>query len=114
MPNDTRFLAAYAQAWNSHDLDAIIGAMTEDCVFISSDGSRTEGREAVRQVFAEIFTAFPNARWEEAHHFAAGDRGASEWIFVATAADGSSLSERGCDLFTFREGLIALKNTYLK
>jgi ketosteroid isomerase-like protein len=32
------FLDAFAQAWNRYDVDAIMSAMTEDCVFEASAG----------------------------------------------------------------------------
>jgi ketosteroid isomerase-like protein len=43
-----------------------------------------------------------------------GDRGVSEWTFTGTYADGRRVEVRGCDLFRFRDGRIALKNSYRK
>tara|TARA_Y100000588_G_scaffold292680_2_gene312152 strand:+ start:5492 stop:5620 length:129 start_codon:yes stop_codon:yes gene_type:complete len=37
------FLEAYAEAFNRHDIDAIMSAMTEDTVFIPSGDARIEG-----------------------------------------------------------------------
>jgi len=37
------FLEAYAEAFNRHDIDAIMSAMTEDTVFIPSSDARIEG-----------------------------------------------------------------------
>ncbi len=46
---------------------------------------------------------------------ASGDRGVSQWTFVATRADGGGRIEAaGCDLFTFRDGRIAVKDAYRK
>ena len=36
-------LEAYAEAFNRHDIDAIMSAMTEDTVFIPSSDARIEG-----------------------------------------------------------------------
>ena len=114
MPNES-FMSDFLDAWNRHDVDAIMDGMTEDAVWITSTGSRIEGAAAVRTAFAELLASYPDARWEEAEHFAGGDRGVSEWSLVATSAtDGSSLRERGCDVFTFRDGKIAVKDSYLK
>jgi ketosteroid isomerase-like protein len=44
----------------------------------------------------------------------AGDRGVSEWVFTGTAHDGAAVEVQGCDVFTFRDGLIAVKNSYRK
>jgi ketosteroid isomerase-like protein len=38
----------------------------------------------------------------------------SEWTFTGTRADGVRVEVNGCDLFIFREGKIALKNSYRK
>jgi ketosteroid isomerase-like protein len=38
----------------------------------------------------------------------------SEWTFTGTRADGSRVEVNGCDVFTFREGKIAVKNSYRK
>jgi len=113
------FLQAFAEAWNRHDVEALMAFMTEDCVFESSAGpdacgTRYAGREAVRAGFAEVWAVFPDAHWGNASHFVHGDRGVSEWIFTGTRADGGRVEVRGCDLFTFRDGKIALKNSYRK
>ena len=113
------FLQAFADAWNRHDVDALMSCMTEDCVFEASGGSdicgtRYAGREAVRAGFAEVFTTFPDAHWGDARHFVNGDRGVSEWTFTGTRVDGARVEVHGCDLFTFRDGKIAVKNSYRK
>lgn len=114
MPN-VPFLKTFADAWNRHDIDSLMVHMAEDGVFISSSGARAEGSEAVREAFASVFESFPDARWDGDTHFVSGNRGVSEWVFSGTdAEDGSAVEEQGCDIFTFRDGKIAVKDTYLK
>ena len=67
-----------------------------------------------RAGFAEVLTTFPDAQWSNARHFVQGERGVSEWTFTGTRADGTRVEVHGCDLFTFRDGKIALKNSYRK
>jgi steroid delta-isomerase-like uncharacterized protein len=115
----TDSLQAFADAWNRHDLDAVMSFMTDDCVFESSAGpeacgARSKGRPAVRAAFAEVWATFPDAHWRNARHFVSGDRGVSEWTFTGTRGDGARVEVRGCDLFTFRDGKIAVKNSYRK
>ncbi|WP_310389237.1 nuclear transport factor 2 family protein [Roseateles sp.] len=115
----TEMLQAFAEAWNRHDIDALMSFMTEDCVFEASAGSevcgtRYVGREAVRAGFAEVWTTFPDAQWGNARHFVCEDRGVSEWTFTGTRVDGTRVEVDGCDLFTFRDGRIFLKNSYRK
>ena len=115
----TEFLQAFADAWNRHDVDELMSFMTEDCVFEASAGpdvcgTRYTGREAVRAAFADVWATFPDAQWGGARHFVCGERGVSEWTFTGTRTDGTRVEVRGCDLFVFRDGKIALKNSYRK
>jgi len=124
MPNHSteitiEFLQAFADAWNRHDVDGLMTFMTDDCVFESSGGdesrgTRYEGREAVRMGYAKAWKDFPDARWSDARHFLSGNRGVSEWIFSGTQADGKRVEVVGCDLFSFRDGKIAIKNSFRK
>jgi ketosteroid isomerase-like protein len=112
-------LDAFADAWNRHDTDAILSMMTDDCVFEASRGPDVKGtvytgQHEVRRGVDEVFATFPDAQWNEPKHFVAGDRGVSEWVFTATNPDGSRVEVQGCDVFTFRHGLIAVKNSYRK
>ena len=113
-------LQAFADAWNRHDVDALMTFMADDCAFESSAGpeacgSRHVGRDAVRAAFAEVWAEFPDAQWRGARHLVHGDRGVSEWTFTGTRADGGGHVEvHGCDVFTFRGGKIALKDSYRK
>ena len=115
----TEALQVFADAWNRHDADDLMYFMAEDCVFEASAapdvcGARYTGREAVRAAFAEVWAAFPDAHWGGARHFVCGERGVSEWTFTGTRADGTRVEVHGCDLFTFRDGRILLKNSYRK
>lgn len=112
-------LDAFADAWNRHDVDALMSFMSDDCVFESSAGpdvwgTRYVGRDAVRAGYVEVWIAFPDAHWGNARHFLQGDRGVSEWTFTGTRTDGTRVDVHGCDLFTFRGGKNALKNSYRK
>jgi steroid delta-isomerase-like uncharacterized protein len=115
----TETLQAFADAWNRHDVDALMSFMTDDCVFEASAGAdvcgtRYEGRGSVRAAFADVFSTFADAHWGNARHFVQGERGVSEWTFTGTRSDGARVEVHGCDLFTFRGGRILLKNSYRK
>ena len=112
-------LAAFADAWNRHDVDALMTFMTDDCVFETANGpdafgTRHVGMAAVRTTFESAWKNFPDAQWRDGRHFVAGDRGISEWLFTGTAADGSRVEANGVDVFTFRDGKIAVKNVFRK
>ena len=116
---DVEFLKSFCDAFNRHDLDDVMAHMTEDCVFVASvgpdrDGQRYSGRAAVRQAFADVIATFPDGQWEEGQHFVAGDRGVSEWVFRGTKTDGTRVQVNGIDAFTFRDGKIAIKDSFRK
>jgi len=113
-------LEAFAEAYNRHDVDAIMRLMTEDCVFQSyfgpeACGERFAGAERVRERVVAGLAEFPDATWRDVRHFACGDRGVSEWIFRGTRRGGGEVIERqGCDVFTLRDGRIHVKDTHHK
>lgn len=112
-------LKAFADAWNRHDIDALMSFMTDDCVFESSAGPEVwgmswTGHDAVKSGFRQVWATYPDARWNSPRHFISGDRGVSEWTFSGTGQDGRRVEVNGCDLFTFRDGKIAVKNSYRK
>ena len=58
------FLQSFADAFNAHDLEAIMNHMTKDCVFEASagpdvNGKKFTGQAAVRKAFADVFASFP-------------------------------------------------------
>lgn len=112
-------LAAFSAAWNRHDIDALMSFMHADCVFQTAAGpaacgSRHVGHEAVRKAFASAWETVPDAQWIDGRHRVDGDFGVSQWTFTGTAADGSRIESDGVDLFTFKDGKIALKNVFRK
>ena len=119
VPVTPAFLAAFADAWNRHDADALMRFMTDDCVFDASAGpeacgTRYVGPAAVRAGYADVWATYPDAHWGGARHLVCGERGVSEWTFTGTRADGARVEVHGCDLFTFRGGRIAVKDSYRK
>ena len=112
-------LASFSDAWNRHDVDALMSFMSQDCVFQAAGGSqacgaRHEGAQAVRAAFAMAWAAVPDAQWINGVHFVQGDFGVSQWTFTGTAADGSRIETDGVDIFTFKNGKIASKNAFRK
>ena len=111
------FLSQFGTAWNKHDVDGIVLMMTPDAVMFmsagsSADGRRVNGRSELRAAIADRFAAMPDAQWRNASHFVAGDRGVSQWTYTATRSDDSKIETVGCDVFSFRDGRIAVKDSY--
>jgi ketosteroid isomerase-like protein len=106
-------------AFDRHDLDAIMADFTDDAVFETPRGPEPWGRRivgiaAVREAFAGRFSGIPDVRYGDGRHFVDGDRGASEWILSGTTVDGQRIEIRGCDLWTFRDGKVAKKDSFWK
>ncbi|MDB5850677.1 MAG: hypothetical protein JWP29_4429 [Rhodoferax sp.] len=118
-PISAATLQAFSDAWNRHDLPALMSFMHADCVFETAAGqeaygTRHTGHEAVAKAFASAWASFPDAQWRNGRHLVLGDRGLSEWTFTGTAADGRRSASDGVDLFTFKDGKILVKNVFRK
>ena len=115
----TDFLQAFGDAWNRHDIDALMAAMADDCEFPAVAGpdllgKSFIGRDAVRAGFELAWQTFPDAAWLNPEHFVSGERGVTESTFAGTKADGTRIEARMVDIFTFRDGKIAVKNAFRK
>ncbi len=104
-------------AFNRHDVDAVMNAMTEDCVFENTnpmpDGTRLAGAVAVREYWSKFFAANPGAYFEAEEIFDAGNRCVVRWIYRKTK-DGKPWHLRGVDVFKVANGKVAEKLAYVK
>ena len=107
-------IAAYDDAWNRQDVEAISSLHAPDVVFHNhTAGERVEGRDAVAAHIAGIFERWPTLRFSGRGQRAGDDFVVSEWTASATHPDdGRRLEWDGVDVFPFRDGLIARKDVY--
>lgn len=106
-------------AFNRHDLDAIMEFFGDDCSFDFPRGheffgQRFIGKEQVREALAGRFKGIPDVHYGDDCHWVAGDRGVSEWTLTGTTVSGISVKVRGCDLWEFRNGKVVRKDSYWK
>jgi ketosteroid isomerase-like protein len=106
-------------AFNRHDLDAIMEFFADDCSFDMPRGpepwgQRFTGKVQVREALASRFKGIPDVHYGDERHWVAGDRGVSEWTLTGTTTAGVSLKVRGCDLWEFRNGKVIRKDSYWK
>jgi uncharacterized protein (TIGR03086 family) len=111
-------LAAFNAAFGSADLDAAMALVTDDIVFDSTspspDGSRHEGRDAVRTAWTEVMGT-PGMTFAEEESFVTGDRAVVRWRYAWGSGDGSEDGHvRGVDVIRFRDGLVSEKLSYVK
>lgn len=112
-------LQAICDAFNRHDLDAIMSFFSDDCVLEMPRGplpcgSRISGATAVREGLAGRFAGIPDVHYGDDRHWVCGDFGVSEWTLTGTTTAGAQLEVRGCDHWTFRDGKVIKKDSYWK
>jgi ketosteroid isomerase-like protein len=107
------------EAFNRHDLDAIMAFFADDCVLemprgFDPWGQRFIGKVQVRQGLASRFAGLPDVHYGQDSHWVCGTKGVSEWMLTGTTPDGARVEVRGCDHFEFRNGEIVRKDSYWK
>ncbi len=112
-------LQAFLEAFNRHDVDAIMAFFADDCTMDLPRGPdpwgrRYRGKADVRRSIESRFAGLPDAHYGEDRHLVQGDRGVSEWLLTGTAPDGKRVRVRGCDHREFRGGRILRKDSYWK
>ncbi len=108
----------FNQAFNRHDVDAVMALMTDDVVFENTspppDGERYEGQASVRGFWERFFGSSPSARFDSEDIFAAGDRCTVRWVYHWVDREGKPGHVRGVDVFRVRDGKVAEKLSYVK
>lgn len=112
-------LQQFLDAFNRHDLDAIMDFFAAECVLETPRGPdpwgrRYVGREEVRAGLAGRFSGIPDVHYGEDHHWVSGDRGVSTWLLTGTTTAGQRVAVRGCDLLEFDGGKVVRKDSYWK
>jgi ketosteroid isomerase-like protein len=113
-------LEAILDAFNAHDLDAIMGFFADDCSLDMPRGpepwgERFVGKAAVRTALATRFEGLPDVHYGDARHWVSGNMGVSEWTLTGTTAQGGvRVRVRGCDHWEFRDGQVIRKDSYWK
>ena len=121
MPSQVRveLLKDLLEAFNRHDLDAIMGYFAEDCVLFTPRGSTSRGdkyvgKAEVRSGLSKRFVGIPDVHYGEDRHWACGELGVSEWTLTGTFATGEKVNVRGVDLLEFSEGKVIRKDSFWK
>ena len=108
-------LIRFNAAFGSGDLDGIMKLVTDDIAFESTspapDGQRAEGRDAVREVWAEVLKT-PGVTFTEEETFVAGDRAVVRWRYAWSGSEPGHV--RGVDVIRFRDALVCEKYSYVK
>ena len=110
---------ALLNAFNAHDLDAVMEFFSDDCSLDMPRGpepwgQRFVGKAAVREALAARFRGIPDVHYGDARHWVSGNMIVSEWMLTGTRSDGVPVKVRGCDHYEFRDGKVVRKDSYWK
>lgn len=108
----------FHDTFNTHDVDAIMALMTDDCIFENTfpapDGQRLEGQVAVREAWEALFQGSAHAHFAIEEVFASQNRGVVRWMYTWDSADAHSGHIRGVDILRIQDGKVAEKLSYVK
>ncbi len=112
-------LKAFLDAFNRHDLDAVMDYFADSCVLYMPRGAgprgdRYVGKDEVRAGLAKRFMGIPDVHYGEDQHWVCGEVGISEWTLTGTSMSGQHLEVRGIDLLEFAGGRITRKDSFWK
>jgi steroid delta-isomerase-like uncharacterized protein len=117
-------IARYNEAWNAHDLDAIMSLHAPDMVFENHTAGESAEGDDVREHIGAIFETWPDIRFEARRLYARDSVVTQEWTATATHAKtmrrgdlvaeptGEKIEWRGVDVIPFEEGLVKRKDVY--
>lgn len=113
-----RLLLAYRDAFNRHEVAAILDLFSADCCFESADpaplGTTITGQTALEEYLLNFFRTYPQVHIQIEEVFALGLRGVMRWKLTWVAEDGQAQIRRGMDLFQIKNERICEKLTYIK
>ncbi|MGO9487889.1 MAG: ester cyclase [Solirubrobacteraceae bacterium] len=114
----------YNQAWNDHDVEAIVAMHAPDMVFENhTAGERAVGAQVAEHI-AGIFAAWPDLAFETRRLYVRDELVVQEWTASAThskelrrgdvvaPASGRRIAWEGLDVIPFQDGLIKRKDVY--
>jgi steroid delta-isomerase-like uncharacterized protein len=117
-------IARYNEAWNAHDLDAIMSMHAPDMVFHNhTAGERAEGEEA-REHIGSIFRTWPDIEFSTRRLYVRDGLVVQEWTATATHANEMRRGDvvaapthrqvtwDGLDVIPFEDGLVKRKDVY--
>ena len=112
-------LKEFLEAFNRHDLDAIMEFFADDCSLYMPRGpkpwgQRIVGKSNVREGLASRFTGLPDVHYGDDSHWACDNMGVSKWTLTGTTTSGIRVEVQGVDLLEFREGKVVQKDSYWK
>ena len=117
-------IARYNDAWNAHDLDAIVSMHAPDMVFANHTAGESASGEEVRAHIGAIFDTWPDIEFATRRLYVREGLVVQEWTASATHAKtmrrgelvaeptGRRVEWDGLDVIPFEDGLVKRKDVY--
>ena len=117
-------IARYNEAWNGHDLDAIMSMHAPDMVFENHTAGESASGEDVRAHIGSIFETWPDINFSTRRLYVRDGVVTQEWTATATHANemrrgdlvaeptGRKIEWNGIDVIPFEDGLVKRKDVY--
>jgi ketosteroid isomerase-like protein len=115
-----KVLRSFGKAFNKGDVVAILECVTDDFEWRlaagpdAPDGRIVSGKSAVRDALAERDEFTESMRFSETSVHIAGETIFGCFRATGELADGTKIDKRGVDIYQFRDGKIAVKDSYWK
>jgi hypothetical protein len=94
----------YFDAFNRHDLDAVIACFHSQPVVVDAEGRRHEGVDAVRRLYRFQFSLAADGRCDLRSCVGYDGRGMAESLYHGTLdRDGSAIKALGAEVFEFAD-----------
>jgi ketosteroid isomerase-like protein len=108
----------YHEAYNRHDVSAMMSLVADDCVLESSgptpDGATIIGKHHISRLWEKYFAERQSATRQIEDVFSLGIRCVLRWRGEWTDLDGVPRAIRGVDIFQVKEGKITEALSYVK
>ncbi|MGZ5309402.1 MAG: ester cyclase [Solirubrobacterales bacterium] len=117
-------IGRYNEAWNAHDLDAIMAMHAPDMVFANHTAGESASGDEVRDHIGSIFKSWPDIRFETERLYVRDGVVTQEWTATATHSEemtrgnivapptGKTVTWEGVDVIPFEDGKVKRKDVY--
>jgi hypothetical protein len=106
MTEEEQLIHRYFDAFNRHDLEAVVACFHDQAVLVGPNGKRLVGLAEVRRSYETEFAMFPDAHCELRVCAGNSGRGVAESFFSGTRAEHGRIEAIGAEVVEIVDGKI--------
>ena len=106
MTAEEELIERYFDAFNRHDIEAVVACFHRDAVLVGPNGKRLAGLAEVRRSFETEFAMFPDAHCELRLCTGNNGRGVAESVFTGTRSRRGRIEAIGAEVMEIVDGKI--------